>query len=260
MKLTVNLHEKLRQYNEVTIEKDQEELILKEANSIIESHHQSDLDILRHIGMANSIDKAQSIKTNQINYEKFGEVYDISAIKKLAVNYRLRFLRSNKYKGSIDPLLAVKLKEFCAKNGINPELRYRDEQMFYILAPANSFNLEKRPKDPIMFYKIDSDKYAFVHKWGNDFSPIRLILKYPLRSIIHYFASWFLFLYTCVIALSNKNIHFVERFSVGLLLTVMLGAGVLLVHLVIGLIKMATGNFEDSEMEFSNEAWDSEYL
>ena len=43
-----------------------------------------------------------------------------------------------------------------------------------------SFNLEKKPKDPMMFYEINNEYFYLIHKWGNDLNVFRAIM--PLFS------------------------------------------------------------------------------
>lgn len=189
----MNLHETLKQYNEVNVLPGQE-LIIKEAKSILANSEQKDISILSKLGMDKNIKKFEKIEEEKRQANNFGEIYDISVIKKMAVHYGLRFLPAALYKGTIDPVLPSILNDFISNNNISiveKEKRIRiswleDENYndtgFYILAPASSFELQERPKDPIMFYKINNNKYAFVHKWGDDLSNSRLVLNYFKRS------------------------------------------------------------------------------
>ncbi len=177
---TTNLHNTLREYNEARPIKKDEELLLQEVQNIINQNDQKDLNVLYRLGMAENLNKAKLIESVNEQTKPFDEVYDISVIKCLAINYRLRFLKSNSYKGNIDPYLPTAVNQFSEKYKLSD---YHSE--FYILAPAKSFKLEKRPVDPIIFYKINDEKYAFVHKWGNDFSFLRNILNFPLRTRWH---------------------------------------------------------------------------
>lgn len=215
MKLTVNLHEKLQKYNEVNHRKD-EDLILQEANQLLNNSYKEDLAILNSIGLNKNLTKASEINKKRETENTFKEVYDISAIKKLAVNYGLRFLPSRQYTGTIDPILPTKIKEFISNHNIDMSLKKPtysriDTSEFYILAPRQSFELEERPKDPIIFYKINDEKYAFVHKWGNDLNASRYIANLPVRSQLNFFLfmliSWVLFwgIYHYTVGLSEES-------------------------------------------------------
>ena len=149
----VNLHKVLVRYNENIPQDLQQELILKEANQILSESFKSDLRFLEKAGLSANLMEADSIKKERAILTKFDEIYDIEAIRKIAINYRLRFLPSEQYVGTIDPLLPTIIKNFCNKSDVIPK-----PDDFYILAPASSFNLKIRPKDPLMFYRVNESK------------------------------------------------------------------------------------------------------
>ena len=117
MKTTINLHQKLKQYNEAVSTRE-EDLILKEAAGILNNAEQADLSALNNAGLFHTIGKASSINNERQNLLKYEEVYDISAIKKMAIDYNLRFLPSELYKGNIDPVLPSKIRAFTEKHNI----------------------------------------------------------------------------------------------------------------------------------------------
>jgi hypothetical protein len=166
----IDLYKELQKHNEfVPFEQEyqehQENLVIQEAEKILEDRSVRELDILKKLGMDSNLREYHQIVERKEKENKFEEVYDILAIKKLAFKFHLRFLKSDIYIGSIDPQLPAKILNFCKKNGLD----YHDEETqhrFYILAPKSSFKLQERPKDPIMMYKINEQKYSFVHKWG----------------------------------------------------------------------------------------------
>lgn len=55
---------------------------------------------------------------------------------------------------------------------------------FCIAAPAESFDLQPRPIDPLLFCNLGDDQYYLVHKWGSDISWSRRWLKH-WRSAAH---------------------------------------------------------------------------
>lgn len=228
---SMNLHKTLKAYNEVKTNKKQEDLILKEANSIIENSYKSDLRILSQLGMDKNIIERQNILAERQITAQFDEVYDISAIRKMAVNYGLRFLPSKRYKGTIDPLLPTVLNEFINKhNAVHGR--------FYILAPAESFNLEERPKDPIILYEINENKYAFVHKWGNDLSNFRWFVNIPFRSCFHFAIFCSLLIASIVVAIA-----YFQNDTTFLIFLVLSSLGIM-----------------GSTTEQNEDKWDSEYL
>ena len=95
------------------------------------------------------------------------------------MQYRLRFLKTEYYKGTISPAALREASKFTDTTGIKC-----DPDNFYICAPASQFELQKRPVDPILFYKLGTNEFYAVAKWGNDLSIFRKLMVYPLRNAL----------------------------------------------------------------------------
>ncbi|GBF21537.1 MULTISPECIES: hypothetical protein [Arenibacter] len=105
------------------------------------------------------------------------EIYHLRHIKKIAVDYRLRFLDSRYFKGEIPQEAISKIK--------NLEKEHKLElKGFKILAPSKLFKLEDKD-DPILFAPIGNDHYYLIHKWGRDLHPLRKILMWPFKSLVN---------------------------------------------------------------------------
>jgi len=134
-------------------------------------------DTLSRVGLNRALKKGQDIK-NKMNQnleetKVFAQdrVFHISQIEGVCKKYRLRFLPTQKYKGVIDKDLANRILTF--------EIAYNlkcNEHNTKIIAPMESFKLEKKPKDPLMFYEINNEYFYLIHKWGNDLHLSRAIL------------------------------------------------------------------------------------
>lgn len=174
-----------------------------EVTRLIAQKGAEDMSILREMGMHHSVmaaDNKEGARLELINLEKkYGDVYSIDTIRKLALRYKLKFLRSDNYKGDIDPVMLVKIKEFFKESEIemnDAKLGYR----FFILAPQNAFNLielEKnppKPKDPVLFYDLDGDgkHFRLIHKWGADLTAWRRFLGYMYKTPTHFWWSNFI--------------------------------------------------------------------
>jgi hypothetical protein len=81
-------------------------------------------------------------------------IYHISDIKKLCVDYRLRFLDS---------------------------AQGREIKGFKMIAPAGMFKLAEKDKDPLLFVPMGGGYHYLLAKWGNDLHPLRKALVYPFR-------------------------------------------------------------------------------
>ena len=104
-------------------------------------------------------------------------IYHVSHIRQICINYRLRFLDTNYFKGSIPREGLQKIKELENIHGI-------ELQGFKIVAPSRLFRLEDK-NDPLLFAPIGNGYYYLVHKWGNDLHPLRRIIAWPLKSVMN---------------------------------------------------------------------------
>ncbi len=114
------------------------------------------------------------------------QIFHLSHIRKLAVDYRLRFLDAHLFKGEIPAEAMSKLKAIQ---------RRQEENLshFKIMAPASLFELGFKDKDPLLFMPLGNNLYYLVHKWGRDMHPLRKLAVYPFRSIGSLIKSMFLF-------------------------------------------------------------------
>ncbi|GGW42785.1 hypothetical protein [Arenibacter certesii] len=147
------------------------ELILKEVYEILK-----ELDSAQERIAQNLAAKSLNV-TNLFNFDllEASDIYSIGHIKKIAIDYRLRFLDSHYYKGEIPPGALSKIRKLEMEHGI--ELKG-----FKILAPSKLFKL-KDPDDPILFVPINNGYYYLIHKWGNDLHPFRKALMWPYKNM-----------------------------------------------------------------------------
>ena len=127
---------------------------------------------------ANLKNKAGLI-SNDFNFDLLAtaEIYHLRHIKKIAVDYRLRFLDSHYFKGEIPEEAISKIRKLEKEH----ELELKG---FKILAPSKLFKLKDRD-DPILFAPIGNDHYYLIHKWGYDLHPLRKILMWPFKSLVN---------------------------------------------------------------------------
>ena len=123
-----------------------------------------------------SKDSINSFNYNLLNLNK---VYHINHIKKICIDYRLRFLDIKYFKGVIPKLAYNKINDLRIVH--NTSLKD-----FKIMAPSKLFKLNKTD-DPLLFVPIGNNYYYLIHKWGNDLNPFRKILMWPLKNIKNLF-------------------------------------------------------------------------
>ncbi|MGJ8665740.1 MAG: hypothetical protein ACSHW7_05195 [Patiriisocius sp.] len=113
---------------------------------------------------------------NQFDFDLlFSEnIYHIDDIKKLCVDYRLRFLDSRYFKGPFPDEAISKIR------GLEKE---HDTTLkgFKIVAPAKLMKLENAD-DPLLLAPMGNDYFYLIHKWGRDLHPFRKLLMWPYKS------------------------------------------------------------------------------
>ncbi len=111
-------------------------------------------------------------------------VYHISHIQKICIDYRLRFLDSSYFKNEIPFEAIQKIK--------NLEQKHETElKGFKIMAPSKLFKLENAD-DPLLFAPIGNGYYYLIHKWGNDLSPFRKLAMWPFKCFENFMLTVFL--------------------------------------------------------------------
>ncbi|WP_029037483.1 hypothetical protein [Salinimicrobium xinjiangense] len=179
----INLQKKLENLRKKEMK---QEALLEEVREILRKAG-SQQEVLHRINR----EDPEEIHNNAFNFDllESGRIYHISQIKKICIQYRLRFLSTKYFKGEIpgEALEAVSSTEKQHDIVLNG---------FTILAPAKYFRLENAD-DPMLFAPIGNNYYYLLHKWGTDIHPLRKIAMWPLRNlenliIFSFFASFFL--------------------------------------------------------------------
>ena len=102
-------------------------------------------------------------------------IYHMDHIRKICVDYRLRFLDLAYFK----PALPEEALE--AIDTLETSHQTRLEGM-KIIAPSRLFKLEDKD-DPLLFVPMGNHYFYLVHKWGNDLHPLRKWLVWPFRNV-----------------------------------------------------------------------------
>ena len=112
--------------------------------------------------LSNFIDSLSINTINNFDLNKLSKsrIYHIDHIKKVSIDYRLRFLDIKYFKNKlpIEALKQIKKLEKEHKTKLSE---------FKIMAPSVLFRLEKKD-DPLLFVPLGNEYYYLIHKWGND--------------------------------------------------------------------------------------------
>lgn len=125
----------------------------------------------------NQLQSKSSTKSNQFDFDllETDEIFHITTIKNVCVDYRLRFLESHFFKNMIPEEAISKIS--------NLENKHKTKfDGFMIVAPSKAFSLISYD-DPLLFAPIGNNYYYLIHKWGNDMTPFRKIIVKPIRNL-----------------------------------------------------------------------------
>lgn len=239
---TVNLEKRLIKENDYQ---------LIEARRILKEASEADIQILSSVGLSNT----QNLRAKFPDLELYetGRVFTLGQIKKTAIKYGLRFLPTRYYAGTVPSNLPSSIREFKKK--------YKSTD-YYILAPADSFQLQSVPKDPLLFAKLDGNSYYLIRKWGNDLSIFRWVTNLHKRNercritynALKYLVPAILFIVTTIffaMKANGKDLNTVAAIVSGVL-------GLFLS--IIGAFNVFDGNIYSWEREDLNEnKWDKTY-
>lgn len=147
--------------------------ILSEVQQILEEDTKQELSIEQRLNQ-----KSKCIANNfDLNLLETSRIFHIEQIKKICIDYRLRFLDSRYFKGKIPKAAVSKIKQLEKEHNI-------EVGGFKIMAPSKLFKLEDKD-DPLLFAPIGNGYFYLIHKWGNDLHPLRKALVWPFKGIVN---------------------------------------------------------------------------
>ena len=162
-----NVEDRLRKHRSKDIPKSD---LLAEVKNILDLEDDKDESVY------NKLQSQGGISQNSFNIDLLDtdRIYHVEHIKAICIDYRLRFLDSKLFKGSIPYEAIMKIKAQDKVHGI-------ELSGFKIMAPSKLFKLENAD-DPLLFAPIGNDYYYLIHKWGNDLSPFRKFAVLPFKN------------------------------------------------------------------------------
>ncbi|MEX2349660.1 MAG: hypothetical protein WD554_02165 [Flavobacteriaceae bacterium] len=122
----------------------------------------------------NQVKDTKSQNKFKVQYLKTDHIFHLDDIKKICIDYRLRFLDFKFFKNSFPVEASEKLKAL-------EQLHETEITELKIVAPSKLFRLENAD-DPMLFASLGNDYFYLVHKWGNDLHPLRKWLVWPYKN------------------------------------------------------------------------------
>ena len=125
----------------------------------------------------NQLQHSETGRSNDFDFDQLEShrIFHIEQIRKICIDYRLRFLESRYFKGVIPVEAMEEIQRLEADH--NTAIKG-----FKIIAPSRLFRLEDKD-DPLLFAPIGNGYYYLIHKWGNDLHPLRKLFAWPFKSI-----------------------------------------------------------------------------
>lgn len=165
-----NIEEKL---HNLRTQNFQEDILLREVYELLERDQEKDNRITANISGSN----AHVVNEFKFDLLETANIFHIEQIKKICIDYRLRFLDTKYFKGQIPVEAISRIKRLEKEHDI-------EIKGYKIIAPSKLFKLEDKD-DPLLFAPIGNGYYYLIHKWGNDLHPLRKILVWPFKNIIN---------------------------------------------------------------------------
>lgn len=148
-----------------------EDKVLKEVNRILKDELFSEKNILhnlKHYNRTFELLDEEGLDRNR--------VFSIREIRNICIQYDLRFLDSQKYRGAIPSEAIASIKEL-SRNRRSPL------ESFKIMGPLQVFRKKDITSDPMLFAETNKGNYYLVHHWDHKVPWYRWLARFPFRSI-----------------------------------------------------------------------------
>jgi hypothetical protein len=160
-----------RKLHQIRNKQTDEAKILAEVEAIL----QKDLQHETQISETLNSNKSGGGNAFEFDLLETDRIFHIDQIREICIDYRLRFLNSSYFKGTIPQSAIQRIKQLEKEHDI-------EITGFKIMAPSKLFKLEDKD-DPLLFAPIGNDYFYLIHKWGNDLHPLRKLLVWPFKNI-----------------------------------------------------------------------------
>lgn len=120
---------------------------------------------------------SEEFEANDLNFDllESEKIFHLADIERMCIDYRLRFLNTNLFKGDLPYEAISKIKNL-------EKIHQTELRGFKIMAPAKLFKL-KNADDPLLFAPMGNEYYYLIHSWGRDLHPFRKLMMWPFRHL-----------------------------------------------------------------------------
>lgn len=185
---STDIQQKLHQIRDKHADESQ---ILAEVERILKQDSMKEDAIVKQLGSKKASDGNDFV----FDLLETSRIYHLDHIKKICIDYRLRFLDSSFFKGKIPQTAISQIKQLEAAHST-------EIKGYKIMAPSRLFKLEDRD-DPLLFAPIGNGYFYLIHKWGNDLHPLRKLMAWPFKNIVNLTLLVFCFSYLVTLMVPN---------------------------------------------------------
>lgn len=127
--------------------------------------------------VTDKLQRKSSTISNALQFDllESDKIFHIDQIRKICVDYRLRFLDSSIFKNEIPEEAITKIRQLEKQHQTSLD-------GFKIIAPSKAFHLLNYD-DPLLFVPIGNDYYYLIHQWGTEINPWRKLMVLPFKNL-----------------------------------------------------------------------------
>ncbi len=175
------------------------QLLLGQQQALQEAHEVLDAEQRKDDVLSTGVLNSKGDHVNRIERLDPDRVFSEEAIRRICINYRLRFLDAGRFKGPLPPKALYELRCLELRSAV-------PLKGFKVMAPISRFRLCDSNADPFLFVAVGPKHYYLVHRWGNHVSPWRSVIAWPWRGPVELGVSILLLAVIAAAALPNRMI------------------------------------------------------
>ncbi|WP_159947223.1 hypothetical protein [Polaribacter septentrionalilitoris] len=145
--------------------------------------------------------------TNTFNIDRVdaNAIFHISQIRKICIDFRLRFLDTRYFKADYPQEVISKIKALEKEHNTTLD-------GFKIIAPSKLFELNEAD-DPLLFAPMGNGYYYLIHKWGKDMHPLRKVKYWAIKNVENLGVA--IFIFSILMTLFTKDFFFKNEINFG---------------------------------------------